>query len=345
MASRDIIVVGGSAGGVEALQTLVRMLPPHLPATVLAVLHFPEKGTSLLPRILSRAGPLAAVHAADGDHLVPGRIYVAPPDRHLLVTEDGIKLGRGPTENGNRPAIDPLFRSAASTYGPRVIGVLLTGNLDDGTSGLAAVKRYGGLAVVQDPEDALFPSMPRSAIEHVHVDRVVPLRQMAKVLQDLIETPIPATDFDVSRDDLMENEFSAGDLEPAERAEQHPGTPSTFGCPDCGGVLWELREGEFVRFRCRVGHAWSGDALLDEQARQFDEALWIALRTLEERAALSRKIADRHRARGSDRLAARFDAQAGEIEKRAAIVHAALSDEPNPGPHMDADRDGPRRAS
>lgn len=357
MASRDIIVVGASAGGVEALQALVRGLPARFPAAILAVLHFPEGSASVLPRILSRAGPLSAVHAVDGDRIVPGRIYIGPPDRHLLLTREAVRRGGGPTENGNRPAIDPLFRSAAMAFGPRVIGVVLTGSLDDGTSGLTAVKRYGGLAVVQDPDDARFPSMPRSAIKHVAVDRIVPLKELATMLLELTETPIPAIEFEVSKDDAVETDFSAGDLEPMQRPERHPGAPSTFGCPDCGGVLWELREGEFVRFRCRVGHAWTGDALLVEQDDRFDEAMWIALRTLEERAALSRQIARRHRNRGGDRLADRFEGQAESIEGRAAVVRAALieprtpaveaDDEPDrePDDEPDDEPDEPRRAS
>jgi two-component system chemotaxis response regulator CheB len=190
MAGRDIIVVGASAGGVEALQAVARTLPTKFAGSIFVTLHFPEHGTSHLPRILSRTGALPAVHAADGESIVPGRIYVAPPDYHLLLHRKRIRLVRGPKENGSRPAIDPMFRSAAVAFGPRVIGVVLTGNLDDGTSGLRAIKRRGGLAVVQDPDDALFPSMPQSAIDHVDVDRVVPLHGLAKTLAELMAAPI-----------------------------------------------------------------------------------------------------------------------------------------------------------
>jgi two-component system chemotaxis response regulator CheB len=343
MASRDIIVIGASAGGVEALQSVVRSLPMRLPAAIFVVVHFPERAVSILPRILSRAGPLSAVHAADGDQIVPGRIYVAPPDRHLMLSPNGVRLFRGPKENGNRPAIDPLFRSAATAFGQRVIGVVLSGSLDDGTSGLASIKRHGGLAVVQEPEDAMFASMPRSAIDNVKVDRVAPARYIAKILKELVDEPIASDTFVVSKDDMMENELSAGNLDAIETPDQHPGTPSTFGCPDCGGVLWELRDGEFIRFRCRVGHAWSGDALLAEQTEQFDDAMWTALRALEESASLSRQIAARHRARGADSLARRFDDQAETQESRAEVIRAALV-EPT-APSEEEQGDNPRRAS
>src|SRR5262245_4337312 len=237
--TRDILVIGTSAGGVEALQTIVKTLPPKLPAAVFVTLHFPEHGTSVLPRILSRAGPLPAMHASDKDPIVHGRIYIAPPDHHLLLTTRGIRIVRGPKDNGNRPAIDPMFRSAAVAFGPRVIGVVLTGNLDDGTAGLRSIKRRGGLAVVQDPEEALFASMPNSAIENVEVDRVVRLSHFGRMLQELIQEPIPDLEPPVSQGDAMENEYAAGDLDAMDQPEKHPGTVSPYSCPDCGGVLWE----------------------------------------------------------------------------------------------------------
>ncbi|HEY4131259.1 MAG TPA: chemotaxis protein CheB [Gemmatimonadaceae bacterium] len=345
MNNRDIVVIGASAGGVEALQDLVRSLPPTLPAAVFVVLHFPEHGTSVLPRILSRAGPMTAIHAVDCESIVRGRIYVAPPDHHLLLDGKVVRVIRGPRENGNRPAIDPLFRSAAIAYGPRVIGVVLTGNLDDGTSGLAAIKRRGGFAVVQDPEDALFPSMPRSALENVRVDRVVPIRQLAKILIESIKDAAPSDTLPVSQSDLMENELSAGNLDAIEHPEQHPGRVSAFSCPDCGGVLWEIHDGEFTRFRCRVGHAWTGDALYEQQSNTFEDALWTALRSLEENASLSRQIAAKHRARQSDSLAKRFDAQAEFIEKRAEVIRASLSQDRVTQSEPADERVDPRRAS
>lgn len=324
MPARDIIVVAASAGGVEALQSLARTLPSDFPASIFVTLHFPQHGFSVLPRILSRAGAIPAVHAADGESIVGGRIYVAPPDNHLLLTPTRLRLVRGPKENGNRPAADPMFRSAAVAFGPRVIGVVLTGNLDDGTAGLAAVKRGGGLALVEDPETALFPSMPRSALDNVRVDRVAPIRHVARVLLEMIDEPIPV-DVLVSRRDLEETALAAGNLEAMSHAEaRHPGTVSSFSCPDCGGVLWELHDDRFVRYRCRVGHAWTGATLLGEQQRKLEEALWVALRSLEESASLARQIAARQRSRGADTLASRFEAQAESVETRAGVVRAVL---------------------
>jgi two-component system chemotaxis response regulator CheB len=346
VSNRDIVVIGASAGGVEALQQFVKGLPTKLEASIFVSIHFPERSTSVLPRILSRANTLPAIHAVDGESIVQGRIYVAPPDHHLLLSQNRVRIIRGPRENGHRPAIDPMFRSAAIAFGPRVIGVILTGNLDDGTSGLAAVKRHGGLAFVQDPEDALFPSMPQSAIEHVAVDRVAPLRQLAKLVIEATKEPAPENVSIVSQSDIMENELAAGDLGAIEQPENHPGRVSGFSCPDCGGVLWEIDDGEFVRFRCRVGHAWTGDALLAQQSDIFEDALWVALRSLEESASLSRQLAAKHRARQSSSLSARFEEQAEYIEKRAAVIRAALAQA-----HGVADRieettqPNPRRAS
>lgn len=343
--TRDIIVIGTSAGGVEALQTIVRTLPPKFPAAVFVTLHFPEHGTSVLPRILSRAGSLPAMHGANNDPIVHGRIYIAPPDHHLLLTTRGIRIVRGPKDNGNRPAVDPMFRSAAVAFGPRVIGVVLTGNLDDGTAGLAAIKRRGGLTVVQDPEEALFPSMPTSAIEHVAVDRVIRLSHFGRTIQELMSDPVPDLDPPVSQGDVMENEYAAGDLDAIEQPEKHPGAVSPYSCPDCGGVLWEVRDGEFIRFRCRVGHGWTSDALLAQQAHTLDDALWTALRALEENAALSRQIAARHRQRGAERLARRLDDQADAAQGRADVIRDALTKHRREKTDAEPETEDPRRAS
>jgi two-component system chemotaxis response regulator CheB len=324
MSHRDVIAIGASAGGIEALQQLVGGLPPDLDAAVFVTVHFPENGTSVLPRILTRAGRIPAVHAVDGEPIVSSRIYVAQPGCHLILERDQVRLVRGPRENGNRPAIDPMFRSAAIAFGPRVIGVVLTGLLDDGTSGLAAIKRYGGAAVVQDPDDALFPTMPLSAINYVKVDHVVPVRSMAKTLSVLVAERLPVTIESPTQNDVMEKKYSTGDLDAIENSQQHPGKLSPFGCPDCGGVLWEMADGEFVRYRCRVGHAWTSEALLQQQADSLDDALWTALRALEESASLSRQIATRHRSRGVESLATRFDMQAEMSESRASVIRDSL---------------------
>jgi two-component system chemotaxis response regulator CheB len=245
-----------------------------------------------------------------------------------------MRLYRGPRENGNRPAVDPMFRSAALAYGPRVIGVVLSGNLDDGTSGLLAIKRRGGIAVAQDPDDAMFPSMPQSAIAHVDVDYVVKLDRLAALLERLAKR-LPVTSEIVSSDDARkENEYAEFDLARIEDAEEHPGVLAPFGCPDCGGTLWELREGRLVRFRCRVGHAWTSEALLSRQAETLDAALWTALRALEESASLSQQLAERAQSRGNKRVAERLSDNATLARRRADIIRDALLSE-----HETATRD------
>src|SRR5437870_1151500 len=189
MSGHDIIAIGASAGGVDALVKVVKDLPAHLPAAVFVVLHIPAQSPSMLPDILNRAGPLRAVHPEDNTEIKHGHIYIAPPDHHLLLDKDHIHIARGPKENRHRPAVDPLFRSAALAYGPRVVGIVLTGVLDDGTAGLRAVKRYSGIAIVQDPDEAIYPGMPLSAIEHVQVDHILPLAAIGPLLVRLASEP------------------------------------------------------------------------------------------------------------------------------------------------------------
>jgi two-component system chemotaxis response regulator CheB len=242
MAGRDIIVVGASAGGVEALGQMVRGLPADLPAAVFVVLHVPAHGTSVLPSILRRAGPLPAHHAKDGEPIHPGRLYIAPPDFHMLLKNGHVRLARGPTENSHRPAVDPLFRTAARRYGRRVIGVVLSGVLDDGTAGLLAVKNQGGLAVVQHPDDALYRNMPQNALEQVAVDHAAPAGQLGPLLARLAAEPLPpAAESQVSPEMEMETDMAELELE-AMQSFARPGTPSGFACPECNGVLWELHE-------------------------------------------------------------------------------------------------------
>jgi two-component system chemotaxis response regulator CheB len=330
MPPRHVIVIGASAGGVESLTRIVRDLTSDIHAAICVTVHFPPGGSSALPRILQRSGVLSAVHAVDRQPLEEGTIYVAPPDHHLLVFRDVIRLYRGPRENGNRPAVDPMFRSAALAYGPRVVGVVLSGSLDDGTSGLLAIKRRGGIAVVQDPDDAMFSSMPQSAIDHVRVDHVVKLDRIGALLNDLAQQPAPVEEQPVSDDARKETEYSELDLARIEDVGEHPGDLAPFGCPDCGGTLWELREGNLVRFRCRVGHAWTSEALLASQAETLDAALWTALRALEESASLSRELAERARGRGNDRMAERMADHAELAERRASTIRDVLLQDRQP---------------
>lgn len=326
---RDIIVIGASAGGVEALSLLVEQLPADLPASIFVVLHLPAHSPSLLPQILSRRGPLPAGHPADGESIRPGQIYIAPPDFHLLLQSDCVRLVRSPRENGHRPAVDPMFRTAARVFGPRVVGVVLSGTLDDGTVGLAAIKQKGGIAIVQDPGEALYGGMPRNALESVAVDHTLPVAEIAGLLDRLARQPVKAASEDDPMTDKIpkESEIAAFALDAIED-EDRPGRPSAFGCPDCGGPLWELHDGDLVRFRCRVGHAWTANGLLAEQAEGIETALWTALRALEERAALCRRIAERMRDRGLDTCAARFQQQAADSRHRAAVLRQVLITEP-----------------
>ncbi|HKD80250.1 MAG TPA: chemotaxis protein CheB [Candidatus Angelobacter sp.] len=292
MAERNIIVVGCSVGGVEALQQLVSGLPKDLPAAVLVVLHLAPQGTSVLPEILSRAGRLPAAHPHDGETIRMGRIYVAPPDNHLTVDDGRVRVMHGPKENRHRPAVDPLFRSAARWYGSRVIGVVLTGSLDDGTAGLLSIKQRGGIAIVQDPENALCGDMPRNAIETVDVDYIVRLDAIPKLLQQLVPQEVTENGVGGSRQLRKETEIAELDMDAIED-ENRPGTPSTFACPECGGVLWELSGEKILRFRCRVGHAYTANSLSVEQSEQMEGALWAAMRALEEGASLALRMAEK----------------------------------------------------
>jgi two-component system chemotaxis response regulator CheB len=353
---RDIIVIGASAGGVEALSRLARHLPADLPAAIFVVLHVPAHSPSLLPQILNRARTLPAAHPSDGEAIRQGRIYVAPPDQHLLLEDGQIRLRRGPRENGHRPAVDPLFRTAARSFGPRVVGVILSGTLDDGTAGLAAIKQRFGVAVVQDPKDALYTGMPRSALDSVEVDYSLPLAEIADLVDRLARQPLldPTSGDPASETIEAESQIAAFDMDAIED-EDRPGQPSVFACPDCGGTLWELQEGDLTRFRCRVGHAWTANGLLAEQSEGIESALWTALRALEERAVLCDRVHERMRTRGLTASAERFQRQAINSRHRASVIRQVLISEPmtndepapaegeySPGaaPHQEGEPDG-----
>ena len=321
MAHRDIVVIGASAGGVEALAALVRQLPSDLGAAVFVVLHLSPEHKSVLPRILSSAGPLAAKHARNGETILPNRIYVARPDHHLLVQNGHVRVVRGPRENGHRPAIDPLFRTAAFTFGARVIGIVLSGALDDGTAGLAAVKSQGGLAVVQDPNDALVDAMPRSALENVDVDHVLPVAELGKMLPQLVGETVEA--LSPARSAVLDVE-SALQLNGSTDGALKVGHPSSLACPDCGGVLNEVHDGDLLRFRCRVGHAFAPETLYIGQRTELEGALWAALRALEEQAALSKRLAVRARELGHSKSAIRYDERAHSAQTQARTVRDAL---------------------
>jgi len=323
ISGHDIVVVGASAGGVEALRTLVSDLPADLPAAVFVVLHVPAIATSVLPAILERAGDLPAAHAEDGAEIEPGHVYIAPPDHHLLIQPGFMRVNRGPKENGYRPAIDPTFRTAAATYGSRVIGVVLSGVLDDGSAGLAAVKSHGGRAFVQDPADALYPMMPESAIQAAEPDLVLPPKELAAAIVSSVREAAPKT-LVLTGDALLDEErFIEIDRAASDRPQS--GSPSGFVCPDCGGALWESEEESgLLNFRCRTGHGYSVETLAAAQTEVVESALWGTLRALEERAAMARRMAARFRDRGSKTSASRFERQADAAVHQAVTIRDAL---------------------
>jgi two-component system, chemotaxis family, protein-glutamate methylesterase/glutaminase len=319
-----VIVVGASAGGVRALKELVSKIPADIDAAVLVVMHVEPSGPGLLPQILNNAGPLPSCHPKSGQRVERGHVYVAPPDFHMLVDAQGhIRLSRGAKENRTRPAIDPLFRSAALAFGSEVIGVVLTGYLTDGTAGLFAIKECGGIAVVQDPSDAEVPSMPANAIQHAAVDHCVPLSELASLLVRLTKEPTkreqPAmTDPLKIETKIMENpeEFS--------RELLKSGEPSVWTCPECHGTLLKLRDGHLVRFRCHTGHGFSAQSLLEGLDEETEAVIWSAVRTLQESALLREHLAQHAREAGREDDAHALLAEAQERLKRAKILRTTI---------------------
>jgi two-component system chemotaxis response regulator CheB len=336
MTQRDIIVIGASAGGIQALTTLVAGLPRDFPASLLVVVHIPPYAISRLPEILSRSGPLPAAHARHGEAIEPGRIYIAPPDRHLLVRAGWIELSRGPRENHCRPAIDPLFRTAARVYGARVIGIILSGALYDGSMGLLAIKTRGGMAIVQDPQEAIVDSMPRRAIERVEAEHVLPVAEMAAALTDLIRQPVIAqggTSMEnaIDPEERLEAVIAEDFVEQASDGRIEETT--IFTCPDCGGVLWQGAEGSVLRFRCHVGHAFAPEVLLSQKSEELETALWSSLRLLKEKATLTLQLANRTRTSGNGKAtqaAERIAEQAELDERHARVIQELLEAMPSP---------------
>jgi two-component system chemotaxis response regulator CheB len=239
-----------------------------------------------------------------------------------------MRVVRGPKENRHRPAIDPLFRSAARSYGTRTVGIVLSGMLDDGTAGLMAIKRRGGLAIVQRPSEALYPSMPQSALNHVHVDYCLPIDEIGPLLVSLTREPGGEQEVGLSADALEKEVWTAEMGTDASDGQEHVGQPSVFSCPECGGVLWEIKDGNFLRFRCRVGHALSAESMLAEQTEAVDKALWNAFKTLEEQVSLTRQLAQRAQAQKNSHLAQRFLMRARKVEEDARQLRQILLNTP-----------------
>src|SRR3954447_5187165 len=327
MECRSVIVVGGSAGAVDPLQELVSGLPRELSAAVCVVLHLGNR-QSLLPEVLSRLGSLSASWATDGDPLQPGRIFVAPPDHHLLVMPGHLQISRGPRENGTRPALDPLFRSAAEAYGPAVIGVILSGMLGDGTAGFSAIKRGGGTTVVQDPKDAQYPSMPLTALGNVTVDYCVPASGMPGLLARLVESRTPAAATPLSLRPVQSQPIKEG----TEVEDDYQlGDPVALTCPECGGALKESRMDSLPYYTCHIGHRFAGPDMDAAQFQMMEQALEIALRALNERAALCQRMATAAEQKGQTLSAQRWDATGQDIKSRAEVLHRFLQqDWPHP---------------
>jgi len=321
--NRNLVAIGTSAGGVEALRFLAGRLPADLPAAVVVTLHLAQGFRSELDHILSRAGPLPASFAREGEPIEDGHIYLAPTDRHLVVDDDRLALGRGPRENNARPAIDPMFRSVALCCGHRSIGLVLTGALADGASGLYSLKRCGGLTVVQDPDDASVPDMPRSALDRAPADHVVPLVEVPALLARL--TAMPAAEKRPTSN-ILKYEVEVARTGHTDMDEMDElGTRSVLSCPDCGGVMWQVEDGDLLRYRCHVGHAYTAEHMnlaMDDTLRR---ALGSAARVLEERAALARRLASQAADHGRTHLARSWTEQEREATKELDVIREAAS--------------------
>jgi two-component system, chemotaxis family, protein-glutamate methylesterase/glutaminase len=326
MATRDTIVIGASAGGVQALTKLVADLPPDLPAAVFIVLHIPAHAPSLLPEILARDTRLTVAHARTGEEITPGHIYVAPPDHHLLIEGKRIRLVHGPKENLHRPSIDTLFRSAARWAGPRVIGVILTGARADGSIGMRQIKQRGGVAIVQDPLEAQFPSMPTSVMQQIDVDYSLPLREIAPTLITLSGQTVEEGNYPVPDEVEIEARIAEQNMDGEELVAsiEKLGTVSKLTCPDCHGALWEINDEEMLRYRCHVGHSYSAESLNDGQSQVLEIALWSAVRALEEQTMLARSIVARARKSNNKHALRAFEKRAQEAEANSEAIRRLL---------------------
>jgi two-component system, chemotaxis family, protein-glutamate methylesterase/glutaminase len=333
------IVIGASAGGLEAVKDLVAQFPRDLPAPVFLVMHIPPHSPSLLPDIVGKAGPLPAGHPQDGAKVKAGYIYIAPPDHHLLIDDSHVAVKRGPKENRFRPSIDALFRSAAYSYGPAAIGVVLSGLLDDGTSGLWSIKRFGGIAIVQDPYQARYPSMPRSALEHVEADYQLPAKEIGALLGRLVyERPTRHVlvgndrEHDIESRIAKEVQIAAG-MGTSQQSILELGTITPFTCPECHGNLIRIAEGKLRRYRCHTGHGFTEDALLEGVMESVGDMIWQVTRGLQEAEMLLEHMGQHLQNAGDSDKAEIFFAKAHEIQKQAskfqelAVDHESLSAE------------------
>ncbi|QMW06235.1 chemotaxis protein CheB [Spirosoma foliorum] len=335
MEKRNIIVIGASAGGFEAIQQLIAHLPPDLDAAIFIVWHMAPTVQGVMPQALRKLTTFPVAHAVSNELIRMNRIYIAPPDHHLLLENDHVRLTHGPKENRFRPAIDPLFRSAAYAYGNRVIGVILSGALDDGTAGLWTIKEYGGMALVQDPKEAPVSAMPESAIRQVTIDAIAPIAQLATLLVQLVGQEVdPTSSIPVNQDKKTKTEIriAAEDTALGNTMAQF-GQFSAYACPDCHGVMIKIEEGSLVRYRCHTGHAYSADSLLASVTGKIEESLYSALRGMDERVILLNQLGDQFAAANKPRQAALYfqlaqvDQQWSELLRQAARIQPALKPE------------------
>lgn len=320
MIGHDIVVIGASAGGIPALQQILAGLPTDLPASLFVVLHSSPNAPGYLPEVLGAGSAMPVGFARDNERYARGSVYLAPPGHHLLVAEETMHVRRGPRENGFRPAVDPLFRTAADVHGPRVVGIVLSGGLDDGTHGLRLIKRHGGIAVVQHIEEATVPSMPLSAIRNVEIDHIVRAAEMGPLITRLALGQVAMGKRAKKRPKEDSAERGTRTLE-----QRMSIPPSPFTCTECGGALWQTRDGKLDLFRCHVGHKFTAEALANGLEHRVETALWTAFRTLEERAAFQRQLAQRARDRNLDELSKIHLTRASMSERDAATIQAVLT--------------------
>lgn len=332
---RDTIVIGASAGGIDAICRMLSQLPADLPAVILVALHISPTFDSVLPTILTRCGKLRADAPSPGvgERLAGGRIHVVRPDHHLAIVGSEARAVLGPRINGHRPAIDVLFRSSARVRGDRVIGILLTGMLDDGVGGLREIREHGGVAVVQDPNDAAYPELPSNALAGAGADHVVRVADMGPLILKLLDGPTPGGGGaspgkgDEGMEGVTMPDRALGPTQDWSPSTESPegGAPSVYSCPECGGVLWNRGPDDVPRFVCRTGHAYDPESLLSEQSIAAEQAMWASLRALEERLSLTRKLEARARVLGDRTAESRLAQKAAEAEPLAQEIRHMLS--------------------
>jgi two-component system chemotaxis response regulator CheB len=327
MAKRNIIVIGASSGGFDAIRTLMSALPEGLDASIFMVWHMAPDVRGVLPQVLNRDQKMFAANAIDHEPINGGRIYVAPPDHHLLIDKGKVRVTKGPKENRFRPAIDPLFRSAALAYGQRVIGIILSGSLDDGTAGLWTIKEHGGMAIAQDPNEAEVSSMPENAIKGGAVDHILPLKEIAALIATAVNDEVPEINgIEMEQDKRTRAEIGiAMEGDPLKTVIFNFAPPSPYTCPECHGVLAAISEGDRVRFRCHTGHAFSADSLLAAITEKIEESMWSAIRNIQESVLLLNHMGDHFAEANNTRLAAQYFRKAKEADERAAIVRQAVN--------------------